>query len=84
MYILLSSYNVVYGCDIYIYMQCSNWEKLSRGAQSNDLKTAFHVRNYLTQTRGGLRPSSPSTNFKYIFNTTFQLNKYLNSKYNIF
>lgn len=23
------------------YKQCSNWEKLSRGAQSNDFKIAF-------------------------------------------
>jgi len=29
--------------------QCSNLEKLSRGAQSNDLKTAFQGRNYSTQ-----------------------------------
>jgi hypothetical protein len=46
---------------ICIYIQCSNWEKLSRGAQSNDLKTAFHVRNYLTQTRGGFVPLPPPT-----------------------
>jgi hypothetical protein len=39
--------------------QCSNCEKLSRGAQYNDLKTAFRVRNYITQARGGLCPSSP-------------------------
>jgi len=41
------------------HMQCSNWEKLSRGAQSNDLKTAFQVYNYLTQTRGGFAPTPP-------------------------
>jgi hypothetical protein len=29
--------------------QCSNWEKLNREAQYNDLKTAFQVQNYLTQ-----------------------------------
>jgi hypothetical protein len=68
------------------FAQCSNWEKLSRGAQSNDLKTAFHVHNYLTQTCEGIRqsPPPPHTNLTYILNTTFQLNKYLNFKYNIF
>jgi hypothetical protein len=39
------------------YIQCSNWEKLSRGTQYNDLKTAYHVCNYLTRARGGFRPS---------------------------
>jgi hypothetical protein len=44
-----------YGEQITIYnIQCSNWEKLSRVAQSNGLKTAFQVYNYLTQTRGKL------------------------------
>jgi len=47
-----------------ILMQWSNWGKISRGAQSNDLKTALQVQNYLTQTRGELR-LPPST--KLIF-----------------
>lgn len=59
-------------------LQCSNWEKLSRGAQSNDLKTAFHERNYSTQTcvgGGGALPPThrthlPYINFKYHFSAT--------------
>jgi hypothetical protein len=50
---------------LFTLRQCLNWEKLSRGAQSNDLKTAFHVRNYLTQTRGGLVPYTLHQSYIY-------------------
>jgi hypothetical protein len=43
--------------------------EIIRRAQSNGLKTAFHVHNYLTQTRGS--PQTPSTNHTMILNTTF-------------
>jgi hypothetical protein len=50
----------------FIFIQSSNWEKLNIVAQSNDLKTAFHGRNYSTQTRGGIYPTLPTPNL-YIF-----------------
>jgi len=62
--------NVCNICVIYMYvcmyvcMQCLNWEKLSRGAQSNDLKTAFQRYNYSTQTRRG--PTSHASGYKKI------------------
>jgi hypothetical protein len=57
------------------YTHVSKWKKLNRRAQSNDLKTAFHVRNYLTQTRGGASPlTHPFTKliiyFEYHFSVT--------------
>jgi len=53
--------------------QCSNWEKLSMGAQFKNLKTAFQTRNYSTQTLGGscaLPPILPYIHFEYHFSTT--------------
>jgi len=38
-----------YQYTIIVPHQCSNWKLLSRGAQLNDLKTAFKVQNYLTR-----------------------------------
>jgi hypothetical protein len=47
---------------VFIFIQSLNWEKLIRVAQSIDLKTAFHWRNYLTQTRGGIYATLPTPN----------------------